>query len=94
MSETSRRRFLAVSGASAVAFGVAAAVPASLASASMTSNAAEPSYAEGLLGAEPMIVSVDDLSTGQISVMHGDREFVTSDPELARRIAQLAGLGA
>jgi hypothetical protein len=26
--------------------------------------------------------------------MHGDREFVTSDPELARRIAQLAGLGA
>jgi hypothetical protein len=59
----------------------------------MTSNETD-AHTDALLGAEPMIVSVDDLSTGQISVMHGDREFVTSDPELARRIAQLAGLGA
>ena len=37
-----------------------------------------------------MIASVDDLASGTVSVMHGEREFTVTDHELARRIAQIA----
>jgi hypothetical protein len=96
MPESSRRRFLAITGASAVVIGAAAAAPGSLASAALARNGGANSEhaADAMLDAQPMIVCVDDLNSGQISVMHGDREFATTDADLARRIAQLAGLGA
>jgi hypothetical protein len=95
MPKSSRRRFLAITGASAVAIGATAAAPGSFASAAIArSNGTDARRGDGMLDAQPMIVCVDDLSSGQISVMHGDREFATTDANLARRIAQLAGLGA
>ena len=41
----------------------------------------------------PLIVTVDDLGAGRLSVMHGEREFSVVDAELAGRIAALARVG-
>jgi hypothetical protein len=91
MSHVSRRRFLAAGGASALAVGVVSVTPlASASTAGVDDFAAEhPEPFED----SPLIVTVDDLKAGRISVMHGDREFSVVDPELAGRIASIARVG-
>ena len=92
MNESSRRQFLAVSGASAVAVGAATVVPGAVANAAQSvRDGIEVEHGpDGLLDEGPMIASVDDLAAGTVSVMHGEREFTVTDHELARRIAQIA----
>jgi hypothetical protein len=91
MSDVSRRTFLAASGASAIAVGVVTVTPlASAGIAGPDDFAAEhPESVED----SPLIVTVDDLKAGRISVMHGEREFSVVDAELAGRIAALARVG-
>ncbi len=92
MTQPSRRQFLAVSGAGAVAVGAATIVPASLAAAAEAPGQDLDSEhgVDALLDDSPMIVSVDDLASGQLSIMHGDREFSVTDHALAQRIAHIA----
>jgi hypothetical protein len=90
MSESSRRQFLAATGAGAVAIGAATVVPATMASAAEAPASLEADLFEGTEGAVPVIVSVEDLAAGLLSVMHGENEFTVTDPELAARITRLA----
>lgn len=92
MNESSRRQFLAVSGAGAVAVGAATVVPGAVAGAAQSArDGIDVEYGpDGLLEEGPMIASVDDLASGTVSVMHGEREFTVTDHDLARRIAQIA----
>jgi anaerobic selenocysteine-containing dehydrogenase len=41
-------------------------------------------------GSDPVVAYVRDPSTGEISVMSGDREVTVRDPKLAARIARAA----
>ena len=92
MNESSRRQFLAVSGASAVAVGAAAVVPVSMAGGAQSAgDGIDVEHGpDGLLEEGPMIASVEDLASGTVSVMHGEREYIVTDHELARRIARIA----
>jgi hypothetical protein len=91
LSDVSRRKFLAASGASAIAVGVVTAAP--LASASTVDADDFAAKHPEPIEESPLIVTVDDLKAGRISVMHGDREFSVVDAELAGRIAALARVG-
>jgi Rieske Fe-S protein len=90
MIESSRRQFLAATGAGAVAVGAAAIVPATTASAAKAPASLEADLFEGADGAVPVIVSVEDPAAGLLSVMHGENEFTVTDPDLAARITRLA----
>ena len=94
MIESSRRRFLAATGAGAVAVGAAAVLPATMASAAEAPASLEADLVEGTEGSVPVIVSVEDAAAGLLSVMHGENEFTVTDPELAARITRLAAKGA
>jgi CHASE2 domain-containing sensor protein len=92
MTDVSRRKFLAASGAGAIAAGVVSVTPLASASAAGADDfaAEHPEPFEE----SPLIVTVDDLKAGRISVMHGEQEFSVVDTELAGRIASLARTGA
>ena len=90
MNGLSRRKFLAASGASAIAVGVVT-VPMSM---SANDQADGVVFDQANLESEPLILSVDDLKAGRISVMHGEREFSVTDLDLAGRIAALLKTGA
>jgi hypothetical protein len=91
MSDVSRRTFLAASGVGAIAAGVVTVTP--LASAGTTGADDFAADHPEPLEESPLIVTVDDLKAGRISVMHGEREFSVVDAELAGRIAALARVG-
>jgi hypothetical protein len=44
--------------------------------------------------AGPVVAYVHDLSTGEVSVMVGEREVTVVDHALANRIARVLGMGA
>ncbi len=88
MNETSRRRFLAATGAGAVAVGTASVVPGALAHAAEASGSLD---VDGVTGDASIIVSIDDPARGQLMVMRGEREIAVTDHELAARLARLAG---
>jgi hypothetical protein len=90
MTESSRRQFLAATGAGAVAVGAATVLPATMANASEAPASLETDLFEGIEGAFPVIVSVEDAASGLLSVMQGEKEFTVTDPELASRITRLA----
>lgn len=90
MNGLSRRKFLAASGAGAVAVG-AVSVPLTLSSSSEADGAVLDT--QPALEPVPLILSVDDLAAGRISVMHGEREFSVTDVDLANRIAGIARTG-
>jgi hypothetical protein len=93
MNQPSRRQFLAATGAGAVAVGsvtTLSGVLAGPAAAAETSTAEPGRYDEAV----PVIVTLDDVKAGRLSVMHGEREFTIVDAKLASRIARLAGKGA
>jgi TAT (twin-arginine translocation) pathway signal sequence len=78
-----RRTFLAVSGAGVAAAGLAS-LPLQLA------QAAEPPLDPKSIGDDLLLACVDDLATGQITVVHGGSELTITDHDLARKIARLS----
>ena len=90
MSGLSRRKFLHASAAAGAAAVVG--VPAVRAVAS-SSNQVSSSYDHGNDRKPPtgsFIVYVKDARRGQISVLNGENETVTNDPDLVRRIVRAA----
>ena len=83
MENPSRRTFLAVSGASMAAAGLAS-LPTQLA------QAVELPVDPGKIGAAPLMACVDDLAKGQVTVVHGGTELTITDHDLARTIARLS----
>lgn len=82
MSGSSRRSFLAMTGA-----GVFTAVmaPSVLAASGRDSASGPPSAGSG-----PVVAFVRDAATGEVVVMVGERQVVVHDTDLARRIASHA----
>ena len=80
MSETNRRKFLAVTGMGAVAGTVGlAAGPAS--AAVRRAGAA----------AEPVVAYVGDHGSDEVHLMVGEREVIVNDRDLVTRILNAAG---
>jgi hypothetical protein len=96
MNTSSRRHFLAITGAGAAAAGVATVLPASLAGAQPDpdhtlreadfDSGAGPSLSDTVL-----LAYVSDPSAGEVTVINGADEVTLVDPALAQRIAQLSG---
>ena len=83
MSETDRRKFLAVTGAGAAAGAVAlTAGPVLAAGTSRPSKHA---------AAESVVAYVEDHRSGRLRLMLGDREVVVHDRDLVSRILDAAG---
>jgi hypothetical protein len=83
MQHPNRRQFLAVSGAGLAAAGLAS-VPTTLAQAS------ERPVDPAMIGDEPLLAVVDDVTAGQVTVVHGGTESTITDHDLARKIARLS----
>lgn len=82
MSDSSRRGFLILAGASAAAVGAVALAPAA-------SAAAEREHeGHGQVGG-PLVAYVSDLRAGKVSVMMGEREVVVHDPALCASLARV-----
>ena len=83
MSETDRRKFLAITGAGAAAGTVAlTAGPVFAAGESRRSKDA---------AAESVVAYVEDHRSGKLRLMLGDREVVVHDRDLVTRILNAAG---
>jgi anaerobic selenocysteine-containing dehydrogenase len=75
---SSRRRFLAAAGTGAAAVGVGAAIgPIARADAQSASSATPPTPAAGVDG--PFVAYVTDVASGEVTIIHGDREVVVHD---------------
>ena len=82
MSETNRRKFLAVTGAGAVAGAVGlTASPASAAVARRAGSSAQ----------EPVVAYIEDHGSDELHLMAGEREVVVHDRDLVTRILNAAG---
>ncbi len=79
MAESTRRGFLTMAGAGAVAVGAASVAPAA------AGPAQAPADAQG-----PLVVYVSDMQHGELTLMHGEREVVIHDRDLAARLAHAA----
>ena len=88
----SRRTFLLTTGAAATAgaAAVSGALPAAAAAAAPASADAAPDHA-GSDGARSVVAYVSDASSGQVTVMSGDREVVVTDHALVRRLTREVG---
>lgn len=95
MNKSSRRHFLAVTGAGAAAAGAAAVLPASLATAQQRSDTMIDAEAGGAPLADAVLMAlVTDQVTGEVTVINGADEITLTDLPLAGRIAQLSRKGA
>jgi hypothetical protein len=83
MSETSRRKFLEITGAGAAVAGAAVAAPSA---AFATETRRRESAAT-----EPVVAYIKDASSSEISLMVGEREVVVHDQDLVHRILNAAG---
>ena len=81
MSDTSRRKFLAVTGAGAAAGTVALTAGAASAAARQNPGAAR----------ESVVAYVRDHRSGELRLMVGEREVVVHDKDLVTRILNAAG---
>ena len=79
MSSSSRRKFLALTGA-----GVSAAVVAPAVAASTRTAARSAPGADGA----PVVAYVRDASAGELVVMMGERQVLVHDVDLVRRLAR------
>lgn len=84
MNESSRRGFLGIAGAGAVAVGAAAVAPAAFAEDTEARVPPEGS------ADEPVVAHVADARKGDLSLMVGEREVVVHDPALVNRILNAA----
>ena len=82
MSDTSRRKFLAATGAGVTAGAVAG----------LSGGAAAASAVRGENAAtEPVVAYVQDPTTGVLHLMVGEREVIVEDHDLVARILNAAG---
>jgi hypothetical protein len=79
VSDLTRRNFVKNSAVSAAGMTAIGAIAASAAEAN-----------SGAVGKEPVVAYVSDPSTGEISVMRGEREVKLRDRKLARDITRAA----
>jgi hypothetical protein len=86
MSEATRRTFLVAAGAGAAALGVAAVAPSSAAAAT-TKGSHQPAE---LPTGEPLVAYVSDASTGELTLLVGEREVLITDPDLVSRLTSAA----
>ncbi len=78
MSDLSRRSFVKTSAGTAAGMTALGALVASRAEA------------DARAGSDPVVAYLKDPSTGEISVMSGEREVTVRDPKLAAQIARAA----
>jgi hypothetical protein len=97
MKEIRRREFLKGSGAAIAAAGVVATMPLmpavinALDSEAPEADGAVASSSEAALTmSQPLIVRVNDLSSGAMQLFYGDQEVAHSDPQLAARLFRAA----
>jgi hypothetical protein len=88
MNESSRRGFLKVAGVGAAAAGVAALAPAAAATAGAgpkVAPAAAPKLPAAATGS--MVAYIDDVTTGEVSVMVEGREVTITDHQMVAKLA-------
>jgi hypothetical protein len=81
MKDRSRRGFLAMAGTGAAVAGAAVAVPATAAAA------AAPDTSVGDASG-PLVVYIDDVRKGTLTVLVGEREVHLHDKELVARLTR------
>jgi hypothetical protein len=89
MNDSTRRGFLAMTGAGAAAVGAAAIVPSAFASnrpEGADKTAPEDYDVPAVDGA--LVAYVHDVKTGEVSVMVGEHEVTVVDKSLAAKIAR------
>lgn len=87
MSPVTRRTFLRQASIGAAAVGVATTVPAFLRPGSKKVSPAETAMPAGRMVQEgPLVAHIDDVNTGEITVMMGTRQVSYQNQELARRL--------
>ena len=77
MAVSTRRGFLTMAGVGAAAVGAGSIAPAAQAK-----PVRAPADAQG-----PLVVYVTDMQRGELTLMHGEREVVIHDRDLAARLA-------
>ena len=82
MSETSRRRFIGVTGAGAAAVGAAALAPGS-AFASQTHRRSDSATS-------PVVAYVRDVDSDEVTLLVDEREVVVHDRDLVHRLLNAA----
>ncbi|HEV7657350.1 MAG TPA: hypothetical protein VGP36_21840 [Mycobacteriales bacterium] len=85
MDEQTRRGFLIMAGAGAVATAGIAVVAAGAAGASTPDAPAPAALPQNSAG--PVVAYVSDVRTGRVSIMVGEKEVVVSDPDLVARLS-------
>ncbi len=90
MSESTRRSFLLRSSVGAAAVGAVALNPglAEAAPASVTTRSSE--LPPGAAASGPIVAYIDDVHSGDISVLVGDRAIVLHDPAFVAALAHAA----
>ncbi len=83
MNDASRRGFLAIAGTGVAVAGVAAMAPAASGAAVKTPHGVD------LDG--PVVAFVRDVKTGEVAIMHGDREETVFDHGLVARLTAVLG---
>jgi phospholipase C len=92
MDPISRRAFIGRASATVAAAGVAAAIPATIASAATTGHAPQAEHVTtGTITDQPVIAHVKDLGTGEISLYAGFDEITVHDRGLAHALARVSG---
>ena len=86
-SGSSRRRFLAVAGTGAAAAGAVAA----LSPLTRADGATPTAPAAGVDG--PLVAFVTDAATGELTIMHGEREVVVRDRALVATLTHKLAKG-
>lgn len=81
MNDTSRRKFLAATGAGVAAGAVGIGGPAAAEAVVRKADAAN----------EPVVAFVENPQAGVVTLMLGDREVVVEDHDLVARILNAAG---
>lgn len=81
MSETSRRRFIGVTGAGAAAVGATTLLPAAASAATRRGNSAT----------SPVVAYVADAKSDEVTLLVDEREVVVKDRDLVTRLLNAAG---
>lgn len=81
MSDTSRRRFIGVTGAGAAAVGASTLLPAAASAAARRGDSAT----------SPVVAYVSDHTSDELTLLVGEREVVVRDRDLVTRLLNAAG---
>jgi hypothetical protein len=87
MKPVSRRAFLRQASMGAAAVGVATTVPSFLRPSKGKAGAATPAVPAGHVTQDgPLVAHIDDVNSGEITVMMGTRQVTYRNDEIARRL--------